>query len=114
MVDDTRADLEAWATLAERETGGRAKQLVWQTPEGIEVKPLFTAADLEGIEAVGSLPGLSPYLRGRLHPRLLARVIKFENCRTQFRSPGFVTDTPLLVADRDPACRCLEPEPPTD
>ena len=59
-----RAGREAWAALAERETEGRAAELVWRTPEGIEVKPLYTAADLEGIEAVGSLPGLPPYLRG--------------------------------------------------
>ncbi len=64
MVDDPKADLEAWAALAGRETKGRAAQLVWHTPEGIEVKPLFTAADLEGLEATCSLPGLSPYLRG--------------------------------------------------
>jgi methylmalonyl-CoA mutase len=64
MVDNKRAGLEAWAALAERETEGRAQQLVWHTPEGFEVKPLYTSADLEGIEAIGSLPGLLPYLRG--------------------------------------------------
>jgi methylmalonyl-CoA mutase len=61
---DSRRDLEAWRALAARETEGRAADLVWRTPEGIEIKPLFTAADLEGIEALGSLPGLPPYLRG--------------------------------------------------
>ena len=64
MADDPRDDLEAWAALAGRETEGRAAELIWRTPEGIGVKPLYTAADLEGIEAVGSLPGLQPYLRG--------------------------------------------------
>jgi methylmalonyl-CoA mutase len=64
MVDDTRADLDTWAKLAGRETEGRAAELVWRTPEGFEIKPLFTSADLEGIEAVSSLPGLPPYLRG--------------------------------------------------
>jgi methylmalonyl-CoA mutase len=64
MVDKTRADLEAWAALAERETKGRMPELLWRTPEGLEIKPLFTSADLEGIEAIGSLPGLPPYLRG--------------------------------------------------
>src|SRR5262245_32532704 len=34
------------------------------TPEGIPVKPLYTAADLEGLEAVGSLPGFDPFVRG--------------------------------------------------
>lgn len=40
------------------------KSLTWQTPEGIEVKPLYTLLDLEGIEEISSFPGLYPYLRG--------------------------------------------------
>jgi methylmalonyl-CoA mutase len=54
-----------WAALAEKELKGRGlESLTWQTPEGFAVKPLYTAADLEGIEAVTSLPGLEPFLRG--------------------------------------------------
>ena len=34
------------------------------TPEGILVKPLYTAEDLEGMEHVNTLPGLPPYVRG--------------------------------------------------
>src|SRR5207248_2979886 len=40
------------------------QELVWHTPEGIDVNPLYTAADLEGIEALGSIPGIPPFLRG--------------------------------------------------
>ncbi|RKH56518.1 methylmalonyl-CoA mutase [Corallococcus llansteffanensis] len=36
----------------------------WDTPEGIPVKPLYTAEDLEGVEHLGSLPGLPPFVRG--------------------------------------------------
>ena len=36
----------------------------WETPEGISVKPLYTAADLEQLETVDSLPGLAPFTRG--------------------------------------------------
>ncbi|MBW2476399.1 MAG: methylmalonyl-CoA mutase [Deltaproteobacteria bacterium] len=36
----------------------------WDTPEGITVKPLYTAADLESLETVDSLPGLAPFTRG--------------------------------------------------
>jgi len=36
----------------------------WETPEGITVKPLYTAADLEGLETLGTLPGFPPYTRG--------------------------------------------------
>ena len=36
----------------------------WETPEGIAVKPLYTAEDIEGLETTGSLPGLAPFTRG--------------------------------------------------
>ncbi len=36
----------------------------WDTPEGITVKPLYTAADLTGMEHLDTLPGLPPFLRG--------------------------------------------------
>ena len=55
---------EAWTQLAAKELKGDPDSLVWQTPEGIPVAPLYTAADLEGLEAVDSLPGVDPYLRG--------------------------------------------------
>ena len=63
MVDKPR-DLTAWTALAARETKDKTASLTWQTPEGIAVKPLYTGADLEDLEAVDSLPGLAPYLRG--------------------------------------------------
>jgi methylmalonyl-CoA mutase len=44
--------------------GADPDTLVWTTPEGIPVKPLYTAADLEDLEAVGTLPGFEPFLRG--------------------------------------------------
>ncbi|MET1002143.1 MAG: methylmalonyl-CoA mutase [Acidimicrobiia bacterium] len=54
-----------WEELATKELRGTDPgSLVWATPEGIPVKPLFTTADLEGLEAVGSLPGFEPFLRG--------------------------------------------------
>ena len=56
---------EEWAALAEKELKGKGlASLSWATPEGFTVKPLYTAADLEGIEAVNSLPGLEPFMRG--------------------------------------------------
>ncbi|EAT14323.1 methylmalonyl-CoA mutase [Desulfuromonas acetoxidans] len=36
----------------------------WDTPEGITVKPLYTASDTENLEHLGTLPGLPPFLRG--------------------------------------------------
>jgi methylmalonyl-CoA mutase len=53
-----------WAALAAKEMKGRPlEELVWRAPEGIEIKPLYTAADLEGIEA-DTLPGFAPFTRG--------------------------------------------------
>ena len=65
MADDLKPDLEAWTTLVGQETRGRAPaDLAWRTPEGIDVKPLYTAADLEGLEHLDSLPGFAPFVRG--------------------------------------------------
>ena len=36
----------------------------WTTPEGIVVKPLYTGADLDGLDFLATYPGLAPYLRG--------------------------------------------------
>ena len=52
------ADAVASATAPQR-TGD-----LWQTPEDIPVKPLYTAADRDGLPFVGTLPGIAPYLRG--------------------------------------------------
>jgi methylmalonyl-CoA mutase len=56
---------EEWRELATKESKGRSPdELVWKTQEGIEVKPLYSAEDLEGLEHVGSLPGFAPFVRG--------------------------------------------------
>lgn len=36
----------------------------WLSPEGIEIKPMYGPEDLEGLDALDTLPGLSPFLRG--------------------------------------------------
>ena len=61
----TTADLDAWRELARADLGGQdPDDLRWETPEGLRVKPLWTAADLETLEYVDTLPGAWPYLRG--------------------------------------------------
>ena len=61
----TAPGLKDWRRRAADELKDRSPEdLVWKTPEGIEVKALYTAEDLEDIEAVNSLPGFAPYLRG--------------------------------------------------
>ena len=65
MVEVSKASPEDWRAQAQRELEGRPlAELTWVTPEGIEVKPLYTAEDLAGIEHLDTLPGLPPYLRG--------------------------------------------------
>ena len=54
-----------WKALAEQELRGKPLgSLTWQTPEGIAVRPLYTAYDLEGMEDVDTMPGLAPFIRG--------------------------------------------------
>jgi len=58
-------DPESWAKAAQKELKDRPlSDLTWHTPEGFDVKPLYTAADLEGIAEVNSLPGQMPFMRG--------------------------------------------------
>jgi methylmalonyl-CoA mutase len=56
--------LKDWQALAARETKAPAEDLVWNTPEGISVKPLYTADDLDGIDSLDALPGFEPFVRG--------------------------------------------------
>ena len=56
-------NLRDWEELARKELKGDPESLVWDTPEGIPVKPLYTAADLEGLH-VDTLPGVFPFVRG--------------------------------------------------
>src|SRR5512139_3142315 len=54
-----------WEAAAKKECKSDSlSRLNWETPEGITVKPLYTAADLEQLETLGTLPGLPPFTRG--------------------------------------------------
>ncbi|MGX6604999.1 methylmalonyl-CoA mutase [Micromonosporaceae bacterium Da 78-11] len=57
-------DPAAWRAALLAETGRSAADLTWQTPEGIAVPPLYTGADLAGIDFLDTYPGIAPYLRG--------------------------------------------------
>jgi methylmalonyl-CoA mutase len=60
-----RADRDAWRALATKDLkGADPDTLAWETPEGIVVQPLYTAADLDGVEHPDSLPGAPPFVRG--------------------------------------------------
>ncbi|EXU64769.1 methylmalonyl-CoA mutase [Streptomyces sp. PRh5] len=53
-----------WAAAFQNGVGKGVEDLVWDTPEGIGVKPLYTAEDLQGVDFLGTYPGAAPYLRG--------------------------------------------------
>ncbi|MGW2048389.1 methylmalonyl-CoA mutase [Streptomyces sp. NPDC001858] len=53
---------DEWRTAVKRAADG--DDLLWETPEGIAVKPLYTGQDLEGLDFLGTHPGMAPYLRG--------------------------------------------------
>jgi methylmalonyl-CoA mutase len=57
-------DRDTWARAVEAATGKGPDALAWETPEGIGVKPVYTAADLSGVDFLGTYPGIAPYLRG--------------------------------------------------
>ena len=65
MKKSPKQSLDDWRSLASKECKGRSpEELAWNTPEGIAVKPLYTAEDLAGLAHLDSLPGLAPFVRG--------------------------------------------------
>ncbi len=62
---DQPVTLKDWARAAARSApGGDVAALHWVTPEGLTVKPLYTAADVQGLAHADTLPGFAPYVRG--------------------------------------------------
>jgi methylmalonyl-CoA mutase len=57
-------DRDAWAMAVHEATGKGPDALAWETPEGIGVKPVYTAADLSDVDFLSTYPGIAPYLRG--------------------------------------------------
>jgi methylmalonyl-CoA mutase len=53
-----------WERAAAESTGLEPDKQVWSTPEGIDVAPLYSAEDLEGLDFLDTYPGLPPFLRG--------------------------------------------------
>ena len=62
MTKPQLPSLNDWLTLAGKELSGRGG--AWETPEGISVKPLYTAEDLVALEHLDTLPGFAPFTRG--------------------------------------------------
>jgi methylmalonyl-CoA mutase len=56
-----------WEKIANHElshVGKTLADLTHHTAEGIDIKPLYTEEDLQGLEVIGTLPGVAPFVRG--------------------------------------------------
>ena len=59
------ASLSDWAKAsAKASPGGDVNNLNWTTPDGITVKPLYTAQDTQDLPFTNTLPGFEPFIRG--------------------------------------------------
>jgi methylmalonyl-CoA mutase len=106
MADFPKKTLADWEKLAAKELRDRPlDDLTWMTPEGIPVKPLYTAADLEQIETVGSLRGPRP----RCMPAALDDP---PVCRLLDRRGATPSTAPISRPGRR-ACRSPSISPPT-
>jgi methylmalonyl-CoA mutase len=56
--------LTAWRRAVEKYTGQKLDELAWRTSGGIELRPLYTAADADNLPYADSLPGYPPFVRG--------------------------------------------------
>jgi methylmalonyl-CoA mutase len=64
-MENKMADLKAWQALVAKELkGDDPDSLNWQTLEGINVKPLYTADDVAELPQMTELPGIAPFTRG--------------------------------------------------
>ena len=60
-----KSDLNKWEELAKKELRGKTlESLTKKTPEGIDIKPLYSTKDLENVEFIDNLPGFEPFVRG--------------------------------------------------
>ncbi len=65
LHDGPAPSAATWEQNFAEQTGASADTFIWNTPEGIDVKCLYTPADLEGdMEHMESFPGFAPFLRG--------------------------------------------------
>ena len=65
MSNNKSPNLADWEEMFSKETRGTTSdQLTWRTPEGILIKPLYTAQDTQSLEHLDSMPGFPPFKRG--------------------------------------------------
>jgi methylmalonyl-CoA mutase len=65
MTDVNKPKIADWNKAAAKSApNGDLTALNWHTPEGIEVKPLYTAEDTKDLAYANTLPGFAPFVRG--------------------------------------------------
>ena len=65
MSNNKSPNLADWEEMFSKETRGTTSdQSMWRTPEGIVIKPLYTAQDTQSLEHLDSMPGFPPFKRG--------------------------------------------------
>ncbi|MFP3945236.1 MAG: methylmalonyl-CoA mutase family protein, partial [Alphaproteobacteria bacterium] len=77
IPDFTKIPFEPRRPQAERtdweQAAGEAGRHIWTTPEGIGVRPLYSAADTAPLDFLNTVPGLPPFLRGPYPTMYLTR-----------------------------------------
>ena len=65
MKDKSKPNVPDWVDLAKKETKSQnLDHLLWETAEGIDIKPLYTSKDTDKLKEKERLPGFMPYQRG--------------------------------------------------
>ena len=102
--------LAAWRAAAARSApGGDLAALDWHTPDGIVVKPLYTAADLQGLPTTDTLPGFEPFVRG---PQATMYAVRPWTIR-QYAGFSTAEESNAFYARRSPAAGRASPSPST-
>ena len=58
-------NLDAWKKSAQKSApNGDVDKLGWKTPDGIQLKALYTSSDTKGLNYTDTLPGFEPFVRG--------------------------------------------------
>ena len=97
------ASLEAWTKAAAKSApGGDVNALNWVTPDGITVKPLYTAEDTASLPYANTLPGFEPYLRG---PQATMYAVRPWTIRQYAGFPPLKNPTPSTARRWPPAGR---------
>ena len=66
MSNFSKKNIDDWKQLAKEELGKdfNDEGLSWKSPEGIQIKSLYTLKDLEGLSHLNTMPGFEPFVRG--------------------------------------------------